>query len=116
MFFISCTSTKNSQDSSHLEPSKQQLRKDFAFCKCLDYAFGEKITSEIKEVDFTKGMLFDIADLGGVYDQLDSIALDASNKITVSRISDYGDGKPIVFDCLQFYRSKELDAFVKSLN
>ena len=113
--FMSCASSRTSVNSLYEEPERQQLMKDYAFCKCLDSAFGEKITKEISEVDFTKGMLFDIADLGGIYKQLDSLALNASSKITVSRISDFGDAKPITFKCLEFHRSKELDTFVKSL-
>ncbi|MCP2042756.1 hypothetical protein [Pontibacter sp. HSC-36F09] len=116
LFLFSCSSANVMTPESNVSADeKLQWRKDYAFCACLHHALGEEIAGEIKEIDFSRGMLHDIADLGGVSSSLDSMALEAASKITVSRIKDFGDSRPIVFECLQFHRSKELDMYLKSI-
>lgn len=116
LLLISCSSANVNRNEDNVSTDEQlQWRKDYAFCACLHHALGEKIAGEIKEIDFSRGMLHDIADLGGVARSLDSMALEAANNIKVSRIKDFGDSRPIVFECLQFHRSKELDMYLKSI-
>ncbi|WP_188500592.1 hypothetical protein [Pontibacter amylolyticus] len=116
LFLFSCSSENvTTPENNASADEKLQWRKDYAFCACLHHALGEDIAGQIREVDFSRGMLFDIGDLGGLYRPLDSMALEAASKITVSRIKDFGDSRPIVFECLQFHRSKELDMYLKSI-
>ncbi|WP_116541795.1 hypothetical protein [Pontibacter virosus] len=116
LFLFSCSPANVTTPENNVSvEEKLQWRKDYAFCACLHHALGEEIANEIREADFSRGMLHDIADLGGISRSLDSMALEAANKITVSRIKDFGDSRPIVFECLQFHRSKELDVYLKSI-
>ncbi|WP_460894252.1 hypothetical protein [Rufibacter soli] len=108
--------SSNTNNDTINEVSKmQQWRKDWAFCRCLNHALGKSVANQISKVDITEGVLFDIANIGPVYEQLDSLALDASRKMIPSKLEDHDYNKSIIFDCLKFQRSKELDIFIKSL-
>lgn len=52
---------------------------------------------------------------GDIDVSLDSIATTFVNSIQPTQIADYGNKKPLFMSCLEFYKSKELDKFVKKL-
>lgn len=115
IFLLSCSSSKHRAEIPSQESERHQWMKDFAFCKCLEYSLGEEIAKEINEVDASKGVLFDIANLGGSVSQLDSITQAFIARQPTGQTADHGGKKPHIFNCLQFQYSQELDAFVNSL-
>ncbi|AMM51650.1 hypothetical protein TH61_11340 [Rufibacter sp. DG15C] len=98
-----------------MRKDQQQLRKDYALCMCLRKTYSKETASKIQEEDITRGVLIDISDLYVLYLKLDSLAQEASNRITPSVISDHEGKSFVLLNCLNFYRSKELDKFVKAL-
>ena len=86
--------------------------KDYAFCRCFEYSIDEDLKKEIRKIDFSQAMLFDIADLGNIYKKIDSLALEESKKNQPVQIEDYGNRKPIIAKCLEFRRSKKLNSIL----
>ncbi|KAA3436564.1 hypothetical protein [Rufibacter hautae] len=103
------------RNPSTLKAEKIQLKKDYAFCMCLHYTLGKETADKLWAEDISRGVLIDIADLYEENSHLDSIALEASERIVPSTYSDHENKKAVVFRCLQFYQSRELDRFVKSM-
>jgi hypothetical protein len=116
LVFASCTSTNNKQSNNLIEPERLQLMKDYAFCKCLEFSLGTEISQQINNIDASKSVLYDIANLwGNAHIPLDSIAQIKSQAQPQGQIADHDSKKTIILDCLQFHRSEDLDAFVKTL-
>lgn len=89
--------------------------KDYAFCKCQLYGFGEELKSEIFDKDVSLSILADISDAWYLEEKMDSLVAAFVNTIPKPQILDYQGKKPITFKCLEFRRSKELDDFILSL-
>jgi hypothetical protein len=89
--------------------------KDYAFCRCLDYSFGDSIEANINKIDHSKSTLIDISEGWGVHNQIDSSARAYVASIPEPQILDYKSQKPYIASCLEFWRSEQLDLFIKDL-
>jgi len=89
--------------------------KDYAFCRCLDYSLQSELDVNVKEIDHSIQTYMDIAQLYGIYMELDAFVLDFTQRIPEPIIEDLKGTKPYMTSCLEFRESKELDVLVKSL-
>ena len=104
---VSCSTTKK------ITNQRSNWIRDYAFCSCFEYTINETIKKEIRRIDFSRAMLFDIADLSEIYKSIDSLALKQSKKIQPTQIEDYENKRPIIAKCLEFSRSKEIDSLIE---
>lgn len=107
VIFTSCTS------SSKLKESRQLL-KEYAYCKCFQYASGDT-TYFMK--DISMGVYFDLANYNfSAYDKIDSLAKLAASEFKPFEIPDYQNKKAVFLNCFNFYKSKRLNTLVRSLD
>lgn len=106
----SCTNSDSVQNEERID-----WLKDYAFCKCQLYGFGEELRGEIFEKDISLSVLVDIADAWSLEEKMDSLVAEYVTKIPRSEILDHQGKKPITFKCLEFLRSNELDEFIQSV-
>jgi len=94
---------------------KQELLKEYALCNCVSLASNKDtvVNNDISLAIYRE--ITDYTDLK-VYKIIDSISKNAADSIHPSIIADYGDKKPILLDCITFYKSKKLDSLVKTFN
>ncbi len=104
-----------SEKNRNLVNSLERLQyiKDYAFCRCLDYSIGETAKRELKKVDASIGVLFDIGFVGPVSDRVDSLALAYTKRTVEGTSADLGGKDAYIAGCLGFIRSEELDTFIK---
>lgn len=101
-FCFSCNPTK--------DISKKTLLKEYALCKCLNYAYNDSSSKN----DISAGVYREIAGYGfETYDMIDSLAQKVADSIKPSQIFDHNGKKAIEMNCIAFYRSRQLDSFVK---
>ncbi|MDP1764811.1 MAG: T6SS amidase immunity protein Tai4 family protein [Sediminibacterium sp.] len=103
-----CTSSK----SWKTEKNSEMLR-DYALCRCLTFAMPNDtiLAHEISASIF--------GELSGYssesQDKIDSLAKRTVNDMLPSPIFDHGSRKPILKNCILFYKSKELDSLIRIL-
>jgi hypothetical protein len=100
----------NSTSSSDLQ--RIEWMKDYSFCKCLTYSFGDSLSNEIQKIDHSISTLTDIADIWGNFPELDSLAKSYSGSLPESQLLDYQGMKPYMFRCLEYRRSESLDSLI----
>lgn len=99
--------------SSKLKENRVLLM-EYAFCKCLQFASQDSL---FFKNDVSIGVYRDIAQYySDAFDVVDSFSKRTSNKIVPSIIHDHNGKKAILKDCFFFFKSKELDSLVKSLD
>lgn len=105
MILLGCSEKKISKE-------QEGWIRDYSFCSCFEFSIGNEIKQQIRQVDFSRAMLFDISDVGYVYKIIDSLAMKESKKIKPTQIKDYKNKKPIIAKCLEFSRSKKIDSMI----
>lgn len=107
LFFVSCASISKLKEN-------RALLKEYAFCKCLEYATKD---SAFFKKDLSRAIYMEIASYYyDAYDTIDSLSKKAASEIMPSQIADHNGEKAILLDCFIFYKSKVLDSLVKSLD
>ena len=107
MFFISCTSSSKLRES-------RQLLKEYAYCKCFQFASGD--TAYFMD-DVSLSIYTDLARYSwSAYEKIDTLTSIVVRSITPSEVSDYKDKKAVFWDCFMYYKSKQLDSAVKKLD
>jgi len=107
ILFISCSS------SSKLNESRQLL-KEYAYCKCFQFASGD--TAYFIN-DVSLGIYSDLASYTSLaYEKIDSLSSVAVKSFEPSEIDDYKNKKAVLWNCFKFYKSKQLDSAVKKLD
>lgn len=90
--------------------------KDYSFCSCIEYSLGKDLTNDIREVDFSRALLFDISeDVSLCFSRIDSMAKLESLKIESTQIQDYNNRKPVILKCLEFSRSNKIDSLIDNI-
>jgi len=101
-----CTSSRVTENRT--------LLKEYAYCKCFQNASGD--TSYFVQ-DVSLSIYFDIANYNfSAYDKIDSLSRASVIEIKPIEIADYQNKKAIFFNCFNFYKSKQLDSIVKTLD
>jgi hypothetical protein len=107
MLFISCTSSSNLSKS-------RQLLKEYAYCKCFQFASGDTAYF-INDVSLS--IYSDMANYNfNAYNKIDSLSRVAVAGFRPSEIADYKNKKAVFWNCFKFYKSKQLDSAVKKLD
>ena len=110
LFFSSC--------DNYNEKSEERIAmiRDYSFCSCFEYSLGNDLTENIREIDFSRALLFDISeDVSLYFSKIDSMAKLESMKIESTQIQDYNNRKPIILRCLEFSRSSTIDSLIDSI-
>jgi hypothetical protein len=88
--------------------------KEYAFCKCLEFASNDSVL--FKE-DISITVYKEIANYAlNVFTSVDSLTMKAALAIKPSIIADYNHRKAIVSDCFIFFKSRQLDSLVRSMD
>lgn len=104
-FLTCCSSSKKLQNRDWL--------KEYAFCKCLEYATKDSFLSN----DLSVSVYKEIANYDpSVYQIIDSLSRKKALEILPSQIADYDGKKAILVSCFNFYKSKTLDSVVKKMD
>lgn len=110
----SCSSEKRSSSNHSSVAYHRELLKQYAYCRCVVSALPQdsamqndislSVLSDISEYDLTK------------FSIIDTIATAHALTITKTEIGDYGERRPVLASCMQFYKSKYLDSVVRTLD
>ncbi len=93
----------------------KEILKDYALCSCIIEGY-KRDSIDIKDVSIA--VLYDIS--GYNIDllnrkQIDSLTSIVLNEIRPLQPADYGNRKPVIYTCLQYYKGKKLNALVRSM-
>lgn len=113
LLFVSCGT---SQPRALSQSQQIEYMRDYFFCRCLDHAYSEKVTKYIWQNDISKGVLFDIGELGAYYQELDSLARIKAEAIKPSQITDFQNEKPVILRCLEYSRNLDISSILKDIN
>lgn len=103
----------NCVSSSKLKQNRQLL-KEYAYCRCFQYASGDTAYF-INDVSLS--VYFDIANYDfNAYDKMDSLSRMTVAEFRPSEIFDYQNKKAVFLNCFNFYKSKRLDSLIRSLD
>ena len=107
LVFFSCTSSSNLKEN-------RILLKEYAFCKCFEYA--ELDTFYLKS-DVGAAIYRDIANYyPDAFDVVDTFAMKMAKQILPSPIADHNGKKTVLKDCFIFFKSKQLDSLITTLD
>lgn len=99
--------------SSKLKGNRQYL-KEYAFCKCFQFASGD--TSYFIN-DASLSMYADLANYNNtVYEKIDSLVSRNVSTFPPNIIADYENKKAVFWNCFKFYKSNQLDSAVKKMD
>lgn len=83
-------------------------------CVCITEGFKDK---QIAENDISQGVYFDILRYSPeAFQEAKDYAKKFVETIEPSPIEDLGNKKAIILSCIEKYKSKELDKFIKSMD
>ena len=103
--------TKHTKKSDNIE-----LAKKYVFIKCLMYSYDNNLRDSIINKDMSLSMIWDIGDsIPFIHKNLDSLSMDYAKSIKITQIKDYNQKKPILYKCLNYYKSKKTDSIIKNL-
>ena len=121
--FSSCITTKpdvrfGELDARNLEKAKpyvwRELLKEYFLYTCIMEGFKDK---NLVEDDISGTVYFDILPYSPeAFQEIKVYAKDFIETIEPSPIRDYGNRRPVISTCIDKYKSKELDKFIKSLD
>ena len=105
--FVACSS------SSKLKGNRQYL-KEYAFCKCFQFASDD--TSYFIN-DASLSMYADLANYNNTaYEKIDSLVSRNVSTFPPNIIADYENKKAVFWNCFKFYKSNQLDSAVKKMD
>ena len=103
---LGCTSTRVTEN--------RQLLKEYAYCKCYQFATGDT-TFFTKDVSVS--VYFDLANYNfEAYSKIDSLTKEAITSFRPFEVPDYENKKAVFWNCFQFYKSKQLGSTVIKLD
>lgn len=94
--------------------SQRELLKVYFLCICITEGFGDK---KIDENDISQSVYFDILRYNPeALQKVKDYAKSFIETIAPSPIEDLGNRKAIIASCIEKYKSKDLDNFIKQLD
>lgn len=92
----------------------RELLKEYFLCVCITEGFKDK---QIAENDISQGVYFDILRYSPeAFQEVKDYAKKFVETIEPSPIQDLGNKRAIISSCIDKYKSKELDKFIKSMD
>lgn len=92
---------------------QKELLKEYFLCACITEGFSDK---QLGKDDISQAVYFDILRYGPeVLQEVKNHAKKFVDSIEPSPIVDFGNKKAIILSCIEKYKSKELDKFIKSM-
>jgi hypothetical protein len=92
----------------------RELLKEYFLCVCITEGFQDK---QIAENDISQAVYFDILQYDPkAFEEVKDYAKKFVETIEPSPIVDLGNKKAVVLSCIEKYKSKELDKFIKSMD
>jgi len=108
----SCLGQQSADDNMTI--SQRELLKDYFLCVCITEGFADK---NIYEDDISQSVYFDILKYDPeALQKVKDYAKSYIKTIDPSPIEDLGNGKAIILNCIEQYKSKDLDVFIKQLD
>lgn len=99
--------------SSHIRDNRKLL-KEYAYCKCLQYALADTI---IFKEDISLAVYREIALYPWeVFDEIDIFSFEAAKNIKPSEIADHEGKKSVFLQCFRYYESLALDSMIKRMD
>ena len=93
---------------------QRELLKEYFLCVCITEGFKDK---RIAENDISQAVYFDILRYSPeAFQEVKDYAKKFVETIEPSPIEDLGNKKAIILSCIEKYKSKELDKFIKSMD
>lgn len=93
---------------------KRELLKEYFLCVCITEGFRNL---QIDEFDISQAVYFDITGYAPeAFQEVKEYAKKFVDTIEPSIIEDLGHKKAIILQCIEKYKSKEVDKFIKSLD
>lgn len=115
-FFIALLFFSSCDNYNKISEERINMIRDYSFCSCFEYSLGKDLTEDIREIDFSRALLFDISeDVSLYFSKIDSMAKLESLKIESTQIQDYNSRKPVILRCLEFSRSNKIDSLIDSI-
>ena len=103
----------NCVSSSKLKQNRQLL-KEYAYCRCFQYASAD--TAYFMN-DVSLSVYLDLANYDfSAYDKIDSLSRMTVEEFKAFEIVDYQNKKAVFLNCFNFYKSKQLDSLIRSLD
>lgn len=94
--------------------SQRELLKEYFLCICITEGFEDK---KIDEDDISQSVYFDILRYNPeALQKVKDYAKSYIETIAPSPIEDLGNRKAIIASCIEKYKSKDLDNFIKQLD
>ncbi|MDH8702177.1 hypothetical protein M2138_001537 [Dysgonomonadaceae bacterium PH5-43] len=92
----------------------RELLKDYFLCVCITYGFKEK---NIEELDSSQAVYFDISSYAPeAFKEVKDYAIEFVENIKASPHDDLGNTKAIIMNCIDKYKSEEINSFIKSMD
>lgn len=93
---------------------QRELLKEYFLCVCITEGFKDK---QISEDDISQTVYFDILSYSPeAFQEVRDYAKKIVETIEPSPIVDLGNKRAVILNCIEKYRSKELDRFIKSMD
>ena len=113
ILFLSSCLGQQSVDSN-ITINQRELLKDYFLCVCITEGFKDK---NINEDDISQSVYFDILRYDPeALQKVKEYANSFVATIDPSPIEDLGTRKAIIANCIEKYKSKDLDNFIKQLD
>lgn len=110
---LNCCLGQQSIDNNIAISQREQL-KDFFLCVCITEGFKDK---KINEDDISQSVYFDILRYDPeALQKVKDYAKSFIETIDPSPIEDLGNRKAIIINCVEKYKSKDLDDFIRQLD
>ena len=114
ILFMNCSEQQNKIESIGRPTIQRELLKEYFLCVCITEAFKDR---QISELDISQGMYFDILRYAPeTFQEIQAYARKFIKAIEPSPIVDLGNKRAIISSCIEKYKSKEIDEFIKSMN
>jgi len=93
---------------------QRELLKEYFLCVCITEDFKDR---QISELDISQGVYFDILRYSPkAFQEVKDYAKKFVETIESSPIVDLGNKRAIISSCIEKYKSKEVDKFIKSMD
>ena len=116
LIFGSCSSSKKTSIYSSDRIKNVNYReslKDLAFCSCIKYGYQKDsiFQKDVSMSVYTELTNYDIES----YKVIDSVIMNTISNIRPLQTSDYAGRKAILYESIEFYKSKRLQCIIDSL-
>ena len=116
ILFFNCSIRPEQVHTTDLKKTsvQRELLKEYFFCVCITEGFNNK---QVAAQDISQAIYFDIMRYRpDAFQEVNDYAKRFVETIEPSPIEDLGNKKAIILNCIEKYKSKEVDKFIKSMD